>query len=73
MKYLEKYVFDLIPDITQLKDFPQQINDTTIADYFKLSTEERLIIADFHKKEYSFFSKNWNQYIREKSLYSQQW
>jgi hypothetical protein len=58
MKYLEKYVFDLIPDITQLKDFPQQINDTTIADYFKLSTEERLIIADFHKKEYSFFSKN---------------
>lgn len=58
MKYLEKYVFDLIPDITQLVDFPELINDKTIAEYFKLSTKERLIIADFHKKEYSFFPKN---------------
>ena len=58
MKYLEKYVFDLLPDITHLKNFPKQINDITIAEYFKLSTKERLIIADFHKRKYSFFSKN---------------
>ena len=58
MKYLEKYVFDLIPDITQLKDFPEHINDKTIADYFNLTSKERLIITDFHKKEYSFFLKN---------------
>jgi hypothetical protein len=58
MKYLEKYVFDLIPDITQLEDFPELINDETIADYFKLTKKERLIIANFHTKEYSFFLKN---------------
>lgn len=34
MKYLEKYAFQLLPDITTLPDFPQEINDDTIADYF---------------------------------------
>jgi len=55
MKYLEKYVFDLIPDISQLYDFPELINDETIADYFQLTTKERYIITHFHKKEYTFF------------------
>ena len=58
MKYLEKYVFDLIPDITHLENFPEHINDKTIAVYFNLTSKERLIITDFHKKEYSFFLKN---------------
>ena len=34
MKYLEKYAFQLLPDITNLPDFPDEINDNTIADYF---------------------------------------
>jgi len=36
MKYLEKYVFELIPDITFLADFPKEITNETIADYFEL-------------------------------------
>ena len=30
MKYLEKYVFQLIPDITKLAGSPEKINDNTI-------------------------------------------
>ena len=42
MKYLEKYVFELIPDITKLEGFPRaNITDETIADYFQLSDIER--------------------------------
>ena len=44
MKYLEKYVFELIPDITKLDDFPETITDETIADYFQLSNRERKCI-----------------------------
>jgi hypothetical protein len=44
MKYLEKYVFELIPDITKLDDFPETITDETIADYFQLSERERKCI-----------------------------
>jgi len=44
MKYLEKYVFELIPDITKLDDFPEIITDETIADYFQLSERERKCI-----------------------------
>jgi len=55
MKYLEKYVFELIPDITTLMGFPILINDKTIADYFKFNEEERLKIQNFQKKKYTFF------------------
>ena len=42
MKYLEKYVFELMPDITKLEGFPHtDITDETIADYFQLSERER--------------------------------
>ena len=44
MKYLEKYVFELMPDITKLDDFPEIITDETIADYFQLSEWERKCI-----------------------------
>tara|TARA_B100001057_G_C22693309_1_gene888665 strand:+ start:45 stop:848 length:804 start_codon:yes stop_codon:yes gene_type:complete len=36
MKYLEKYAFQLLPDITNLPDFPREINDSTVADYFQI-------------------------------------
>ena len=55
MKYLEKYVFQLIPDISNLSDFPKNITDESIADYFKFDKEERLKIQQFHKKTYQFF------------------
>lgn len=34
MKYLERYVFELVPDIRKLCDFPKEINDKTISQYF---------------------------------------
>ena len=55
MKYLEKYVFQLIPDITKLAGFPEEINDNTIAEYFGFSEEERSAIDNLHAKKYNFF------------------
>lgn len=55
MKYLEKYAFELIPDIIKILDFPKEINDNTIADYFQINNEERNAINKLHKKEYLFF------------------
>ena len=55
MKYLEKYIFDIIPDITQLTDFPEVINDETIAEYFDLDEIDKANIKKLHKKNYEFF------------------
>ena len=55
MKYLEKYIFDLIPNILLIPDFPEEINDETLFDFFDLSTQERENIKSQHKKIYSFF------------------
>jgi hypothetical protein len=55
MKYLEKYVFQLIPDISRLVDFPDHITDETIADYFKFNEQDRESIKNLHKKQYKFF------------------
>ena len=54
MKYLEKYIFQIIPDITLLTDFPREINDDTIADYFGFTNDERQYIASLHSTNYSF-------------------
>ena len=55
MKYLEKYIFELIPDITKIADFPKIINDDTIAKYFELTDQECIAINKLHKKNYTFF------------------
>jgi tRNA1(Val) A37 N6-methylase TrmN6 len=55
MSYLEKYVFEMIPDVSEIKEFPIIINDTTIASFFNLSPKERIIINNFHNKNYTFF------------------
>jgi len=52
MKYLEKYIFEMIPNITNIQDFPQIINDKTLADYFKLSNVEIQAIQNHTTKEY---------------------
>lgn len=54
MKYLEKYIFQIIPDIASLYDFPKKITDETIANYFGLSDEEITSIDTLHSTQYSF-------------------
>ena len=55
MKYLERYAFQLIPDITRLAHFPQDINDETIAKYFGFDENDKEAIQNLHKKKYKFF------------------
>ena len=54
MKYLEKYAFELLPDITKLTNFPTNINDNTITEYFEFSAIEQAYIQKLHKKNYIF-------------------
>ena len=58
MKYLEKYAFEFIPDITCLEGFPKEPNDDNIADYFGFDCIDRENIAKLHKKEYEFSFMN---------------
>ena len=57
MKYLEKYAFQFIPDITRLPGFPkaEELNETTVADFFGLDALDRLHIQNLHKKTYKTF------------------
>jgi len=57
MKYLEKYAFQLIPDITRIVDFPKanNINDTTIAEFYELDKRDCETIQKLHKKDYVVF------------------
>ena len=57
MKYLEKYAFQLIPDITKIEDFPEVITDESIADYFNFDDIDRENIKSLHRKEYTFSYK----------------
>jgi methylase of polypeptide subunit release factors len=34
MRYLERYIFDFIPNVTSLPDFPQEITEKSVKDYF---------------------------------------
>jgi hypothetical protein len=60
MKFLEKYAFDLLPDITQLPDFPDEINDDTIAEYFGFDEHDKKNINAYQKKKYNFFVSEGN-------------
>ena len=55
MKYLERYIFEMLPDITKLDDFPEIINDETLLDYFRLDDKERELIFTYHTKKYLSF------------------
>jgi tRNA1(Val) A37 N6-methylase TrmN6 len=55
MKYLEKYIFELIPDINKIKNFPKTINDDSIAKFYNLSEKEINAIQNLHKKKYLFY------------------
>lgn len=53
MKYLEKYIFEMIPDISNDTDVePEQINEKWISDYFGLEEIERLVIKNHSKRHY---------------------
>ena len=52
MKYLEKYVFDMIPDITLIPDFPSKIDDNILKKYFNLNSKEVFAIKHHTKKNY---------------------
>jgi hypothetical protein len=55
MKYLEKYIFQLIPDITKIQGFPKIINDTTIFEFFQFTQTEITQILSLHRKIYEDF------------------
>jgi hypothetical protein len=57
MRYLEKYAFEFIPDITRLPGFPcaQEISDEAVAAFFGLEATERNYIMALHKKNYKRF------------------
>ena len=60
MRYLERYAFQLIPDITNIKNFPKLSNltrenrDKKIYEFFKLSKLEINVIEN-NSKDYKFF------------------
>ena len=54
MKYLEKYIFELIPDITKIEGFPSVIDDDSLFSFFSINDKERKSITDLHKKTYDF-------------------
>jgi len=55
MKYLEKYVFQFIPDISKIGDFPNNINDTSLCEYYGLNKAEQEEILKFNTKPYKTF------------------
>ena len=57
MKYLERYAFQFIPDITRLIGFPAaaNISDETVADFFGLDNVDREHIKSLHRREYKRF------------------
>ena len=60
MRYLERYAFNFIPDITKIKNFPilfnlsREMRDKKIADFFYLSKDEITSIENY-SKNYNFF------------------
>ena len=56
MKYLEKYAFLFLPDVTNIAGLvaKRPITDETIASYFGLDALDSMHIERLHKKTYDF-------------------
>ena len=54
MKFLERYIFELLPDISKIPHFPKEINDQTISEFFGFSESENDAIKNLHKRKYQF-------------------
>ena len=50
MSYLEKYIFEILPDITLIPNLPEIIDDDSLCNFFGLDDMERKLINTFHKK-----------------------
>ena len=50
MSYLEKYIFEILPDITLIPNLPEIIDDESLCNFFGLDDMERKLINTFHKK-----------------------
>jgi hypothetical protein len=58
MKYLERYAFELIPDLFQLEDeLERPITDATLASLFGFDAEDIHSINTLHRKDYDFTYK----------------
>jgi hypothetical protein len=58
MKYLERYAFELIPDLFQLVDeLARPITDETLESLFGFDAEDVHSINTLHRKEYDFTYK----------------
>jgi hypothetical protein len=55
MKYLEKYAFEFLPDITKIKEFPDMFDENILFDFFNFNDLERKAINYLHKKQYLSF------------------
>ena len=55
MKYLERYTFEFLPDITKIENFPDDITEDSVADFFYFNEMERLWIKNITKKHYLSF------------------
>lgn len=60
MKYLERYCFEFIPNICNIKDFPTNITNDELYNFFNLNDTERKMINSFYKKKYIFFTQKIN-------------
>jgi hypothetical protein len=61
MKYLEKYAFLLLPDVTKIPELLalRPITDATIAKYFRLCEDDMSCIERLHTKNYDFKYKSY--------------
>ena len=55
MKYIDRYVFNSIPDITKIPNFPTDITDESLYKFFKLTKTEQKCIDNFYRKKYITF------------------
>jgi len=55
MKYLEKYIFELLPQIHLINDFPSNITNKSVCNFFELNEIEENYVNNFIKKKYVGF------------------
>ena len=55
MKYLEKYIFEYIPQIHLIEDFPSNITNKSVCNFFELNELEENYVNNFIKKKYVGF------------------
>lgn len=54
MKYLEKYIFELIPNIVNIPDFPETINNQTLYDFFNFEFDLICFEEKIKYKQFNF-------------------